>query len=336
MSWIRALAFGLVALLASCTTRAGTSIPPTASPVPRTPAPSSSAAAEPSVSPTDSPAAVSRPPGLSGRLLFSRFVESSHTFAGMFASDPDGTHEVEVPMPWTEGGGRWSTAGDLIAVPTQLDDGRVGTAILDANGAVVRVLKIATKGLNLPCTTWSPDDARLACEGWDDADPAARGLYTVRSSDGGDIQRITTNPAGTADEAGDWRADGRIVFKRYPGDEGPGPLSLVDAAGGQPTTLISDPQEDSGRFSPDGTLVATSSDGVIEVFDMTSARIATIERAGNYVFGPAWAPDGAWLVFSMTPADEYHADLYVAHPDGTQLYQATHTSDNEIRVDWGP
>src|SRR5687768_4399052 len=128
---------------------------------------STQAAASTAPSPTEpaeSVAVPSAPPTLGGRLLFSRFNEATHTFDSMVASAADGSGEVEVPMPWTEGGGRWSRSGELIAVPTQIEDGRVGTAILDATGNVVRVLDNPDETLNLPCVVWSPDDARLACE----------------------------------------------------------------------------------------------------------------------------------------------------------------------------
>ena len=277
----------------------------------------------------------SPPPGLTGRLLYSRFIEASHTFTGMFVSAADGSGEVAVPMPWTEGGGRWSTSGDMIAVPTQVEDGRVGTAILDAAGRVLRVLDIPDETLNLPCVFWSPDDARLACEAWDDTDPARGGIYTVRSADGGDLQRVTTPPAGMADMPGDWSSNGQIVFKRYSGNEAPGPLLLVDVGGGDPITLISSEQEDPGRFSPDGNLFATSSSGVIEVFDLTGAHVSTIERPGDYLFGPAWSPHGDWLVFSVAYGGQFMADLFISRPDGSESYQVTRTTENEITVDWG-
>ena len=137
----------------------------------------------------------SAPSTLAGRLLYSRFTEATHTFDGMFAAAADGSSEVPVPMPWTEGGGRWSSSGEFIAVPTQVEDGRVGTAILDEAGNVVRVLDIPDETLNLPCTAWSPDDKRLACTAWDDADPTRGGIYTVRAKDGGDL-RVDDIPGG--------------------------------------------------------------------------------------------------------------------------------------------
>jgi WD40 repeat protein len=275
------------------------------------------------------------PPTLDGRLLFSRFTEATHTFNGMFVAAADGSGEVEVPMPWTEGGGRWSTSGELIAVPTQVEDGRVGTAILDDAGTVVRVLDIPDETLNLPCVVWSPDDTRLACQAWEDADATRGGIYTVRSSDGGDLVRLTTPPAGMADFPGDWSSNDDIVFIRPTGDAESGPLFLVEASGGESTALTSTAADDSPRFSPDGSLVATSSGGVIEVIDATGSVVSSIAVSGSFAFGPAWSPDGEWLVFSSTSSG-FMADLFVSRPDGSQLYQVTRTSDNEITVDWGP
>jgi hypothetical protein len=192
-----------------------------------------------------------------GQLLFSRFNEASHTFIGMFVAQTDGSAETAVPLPWEEGWGRWSRSGKEIAVPTLLADERIGTAIIAADGTVLRVLSIPDETLNLACTIWSPDDARLACEGWDDADPSRNGIYTVRASGGADLQRLTTPPAGQHDIPGDYSSTGQFAFKRHSGNEGPGPLMLVDANGGEPRLLYDDSMEDPGRFSPDGRFVVT-------------------------------------------------------------------------------
>jgi hypothetical protein len=70
--------------------------------------------------------------------------------------------------------------------------------------------------LNLACWAWSPRGTRLACEGWDDVHPTRpAGVFTVRSSDGGDLVRVTANPYGGHDIPGDYSPDGtRIVFGR--------------------------------------------------------------------------------------------------------------------------
>jgi hypothetical protein len=269
------------------------------------------------------------------QLLFSRFNEASHTFIGMFVAQTDGSAETAVPLPWEEGWGRWSRSGKEIAVPTLLADERIGTAIIAADGTVLRVLSIPDETLNLACTIWSPDDARLACEGWDDADPSRNGIYTVRVSDGADLQRLTTPPAGQQDIPGDYSSTGQFAFKRHSGNEGPGPLMLVDANGGEPRLLYDDSMEDPGRFSPDGRFVVTSSNGSLMVIDLDGKVVHTISIEGSYAFGPVWSPDGTRIAFSVTTPGVYAAEIYTSRPDGTDLQRVTNTPDNEINIDWG-
>ena len=174
-----------------------------------------------------------RSPPSTGHLLFSRFDESTHTFLSTHISRPDGSNEAEIDMPGDEGGGRWSRSGKHIAVSTVLADDRIGTAILSPDGTVDRVFKIPEDGLNLACTVWSPDDKRLACEGWDELNPSRNGLYTVRSSDGGGMVRLTKTPANLSDFVGDYSPDGTTFLFKRTTDENPGPLMVVPTAGGQ-------------------------------------------------------------------------------------------------------
>ena len=270
-----------------------------------------------------------------GRFLFSRFTEATHTFNGLFVAQTDSSAETEVPLPWTEGDGNWSMSGTEIAVPTLLDNGRVGTAIIATDGTVLRVLSIPDATLNLPCTFWSHDDTRLACEGWDDTDPSRNGIYTVHASDGADLQRLTTPPAGKHDAPGDYSPDGQFVFKRHTGDEGPGPLMLVDANGGEPRLLYDGPMEDAGSFSPDGRFIVTSSNGTLMVIDLDGQVVHRISIDGHFAFGPVWSPDGTRIAFSLTTPGVFAADIYTSLPDGTDLQRVTSTADNEINVDWG-
>ena len=274
-----------------------------------------------------------RVPG--GQLLFSRFVEATHTFTGSFVSQADGSGESAVPLPGPEGGGRWSWSGKQIAVMTVLADGRIGTAIIAPDGSVLRVLEIPDATLNVSCTVWSRDDTRLACEAWDDANPSRGGIYTVRASDGGDLQRLTTPPDGMHDLPGDFSPDGQFVFKRHTGDEGPGPLMLVAASGGEPRLLYDGQMEDPGRFSPDGRSVATSTKGRLVVINLDGTVLHEISADGFYLFGPAWSPDGTRMAFSMSISGQASADIFTSLPDGTDRQQVTKTTENEIGVDWG-
>jgi Tol biopolymer transport system component len=275
--------------------------------------------------------------GLAGRLMFSRFDEATHTFISTHTAQANGTDEEELTLPGPEGGGRWSRSGSEIAVMTLLPDERVGTAIIEPDGTVARTLAIADKSLNLVCTVWSPDDERLACEGWDDADPSRRGIYTVRSSDGDDLQRLTTTPEGMVDVPGDYSPDGaQFVFSRWRSeDEENGPLLIMDLPEGKPRPLSNGGFEDPGRFSTDGASVLTSGSGRIVIMDLNGEVLQRIAQTGAYLFGPVWSPDGEWIAYSRATTGP-HADIFISRPDGRDAQQVTSTAVNEIAVDWGP
>jgi Tol biopolymer transport system component len=196
------------------------------------------------------------------------------------------------------------------------------------------VLDIPDDSLNMVCVVWSPDDSRLACEAWDDTDPSRSGIYTVRSSDGGDLQRLTTPPDGMVDLPGDFSPDGtQFVFQRA-ADEAPGTLMLVDLAGGEPQQVATEPVEDSGRFSPDATSLLTSVNGAIVTIDLDGQVLDSVAEPGAFLFGPVWSPDGNWIAYSQATTGPF-ADIFISRPDGSQRQQVTNTPDNEITIDWG-
>lgn len=270
-----------------------------------------------------------------GRLLYSSFDESTHTFLTTYVARADGSGATELPLPGPEGGGRWSHAGDEIAVMTLTTDGRVGTAVIDADGTVLRTLTLPGDSLNLVCTVWSPDDRRLACEGFDESRPDATGVYTVRASDGRDVRRLTAPPAGQHDLPGDWTPDGRSVLFLRRHEEDDGAQMLVRATGTGEEEAFGDASvEDPGRFSPDGTNVLTSAGGELLVLDRAGNEVGRISRSGHYLFGAVWSPDGSRLAYSDATGGPF-ADIYTALPDGSERAAVTSTPENEIRVEWG-
>jgi Tol biopolymer transport system component len=266
--------------------------------------------------------------------MFSRFDENTHTFLSTHLIRPNGTQEVEIELPGPEGGGRWSHDGSRIAVMTVLEDQRIGTAIIKPDGTVDRVLDIPDPTLSLVCTVWSPDDQRLACEGFDDSDSTRNGILTVRASDGGDLKRLTSAPEGMNDLPGDYAPDGRqIVFMRTTG-EAPGLMMLIDAAGGRPRPLSDDNYGDPGRFAPDGRSILTSAGHRLVTVDLEGQVLGTIEDAGSFLFGPVWSPDGRWIAYSRSTGG-FVADVWVSRPDGRDAWRVTETAANEIVVEWG-
>ena len=152
--------------------------------------------------------------GPNGQIVFGREDPAIGDFTP-FTINPDGTHEVPL-LPGLPGEcPRWSPDGSKISVPA-VTDGQVTVATVNADGTGSTLLGPAPNPLlNLGCSTWSPDRTRLAAEGFSDEHPELQGIYTVRSSDGGDLVRVTDNPFDMSDIPGDYSPDGsRIVFLR--------------------------------------------------------------------------------------------------------------------------
>ena len=271
-----------------------------------------------------------------GHLLFARFDEGSHSFISAHTIRPDGKGEVEVPMPGPEGGGDWSTSGEHIAVMTELEDHRIGTAIITADGKLERELDIPDGSLNLVCTVWSPDDSRLACEGWDDGDESRHGMYTVRASDGGDLVRLTKPPKDEFDLPGSLSADGStVLFKRRPGA---GDRGTVDD-GRRQGRQAQDPGQGVRRglwgFLAGRQDHPDVAGGRLLLLDDTGKVRDEIKEDGAYLFGAVWSPDGSRIAYSRATSGPY-ADIYTSRPDGSDRRKVTSTPDNEITVQWGP
>jgi WD40 repeat protein len=68
-----------------------------------------------------------------------------------------------------------------------------------------------------PCGYPSPDGTLLLCETFSE-DGSQNGIHVVRSSDGGGLRQITSNPGGD-DVPATWSPNGkRIVFERHDAD----------------------------------------------------------------------------------------------------------------------
>ena len=154
--------------------------------------------------------ASAKPRGLNGKILINRADNLATGEEQTFTVNPDGS-DFNLLVNNSERG-RWSADGSRITVGTDV----LGQAIFDFDTGVLASLNLGAQypDLFLPCGVWSPNDKRLACEGFGITDPSLNGIYTVRSSDGGDLQRVTSDPGGD-DCPSDFSPSGnRIVFTR--------------------------------------------------------------------------------------------------------------------------
>jgi Tol biopolymer transport system component len=294
------------------------------------------------------------PRAVNGQIAYDRADPASPDDRFAYTANPDGTHEQQL-VPDHTCCPSWSHDGSRLAIPYVTDDGRVGAAIVNADGSGYTPLTIDDPTLNLGCGPWSPDDARLACESWDESNPARGGIYTMSSSDGSGLTRLT-NPLGGDDQPGAYSPDGtRLVFLRLDQDGNSLGLFVVKVKDGQlrritPSgTLIQGGNP--GDWSPQGNEIIFSRHvtadvrGSIWVVHADGSGLHEIEiqglACGGSVFDPngfgchgvRWSPDGKKIIFAVnSPAT--HGNIYTANADGSGLAQVTYDGEDDGPA-WG-
>jgi Tol biopolymer transport system component len=282
------------------------------------------------------------PPATNGRIAYvvdSRGCDDCHVFTVM----PDGSDRVRL-TDLAAGGPEWSPDGTRLIFPAIAEDGRVATATIAADGTGFVVFEIPDPTLNVACWSWSPDGTRLACEAWDETQPDRAGIYTVSSTDGQDLERLTANPYGGGDFPGEFSPDGaRYVFPREHPQRRHGNLALfvVDADGTDVTRVTPWRMNAEGAsWSPDGERILFAAGGAFFTVRPDGTEITPIEMhtgAGfAYPFDPSWSPDGTRLVFSMYLRRTNQVDIFTVAADGSDLRQVTASRREDGFADWGP
>jgi Tol biopolymer transport system component len=283
--------------------------------------------------------AAAKPGGTNGKIV----VNVDNNVTGqeqVYTVDPDGS-DMQFLANDAEAG-QWSPNGTEIAI---------FSGYLNFDTGAFTDLHLPDglyPGLFLFCGVWSPNGARLACEGFGQTDGSLNGIYTIRSSDGGDLQRVTS--AEFDDCPADYSSNGRRLLVSN------GTLAVVESNGNglrqiTPAGMALD--FCSGSWSPQGNEIVFSahvpdtdrSSIWIVHSDGTGLRKIPVPGCGGPRSDPAsigcqkpvWSPDGRKIMFErhfLIPND--HFDLYTVNSDGSGLFQVTNTPDlDEGGGDWG-
>jgi Tol biopolymer transport system component len=288
--------------------------------------------------------AAAKPLGKNGLISFTRFDPVLQQDV-IYTINPDGTGERQLFVGGESG--QWSPDGKRLALIPDNEQERI---VNPDDGSYTELPTFySNPGLFLPCGVWSPDGSRLACDGFGD-DPSANGVYTIRSSDGGDVQRVTSG----ADEdcPGDYSPNGkRIVFLRTFYDSGTQWLFIVRTDGSGLRQITPDGMNqrlnfDCGSWSPQGNQVlfvahpaAGDRNALFVVHtDGSGLQEIAIPGCGSATVGcftPVWSPDGTKIAFTRFDSQTGQSDLYTVNPDGSGLFQVTHTGLGAGLTDWG-
>ena len=233
-------------------------------------------------------------PGDNGRITFGRFDPSAGDFH-IYAANPDGSHETQLTTTLSEISD-WSPDGTRIAYDVVDPSSNVQIATLDsANPSSVNQLTTAPGFHGEP--NWSPDGTKIAYDSDQGNHPAGEGIYTINSSDGGDLARVTANPYGWFDIDPAWSPDGQwIAFSRIRTITPDGP------AQGRPhkraiTALY--------LVHPDGN------------------GLRRLTPWGIDVVSPDWSPDGTRIAFSSMEEFPAPAQVWLVRPDGGSRHAIT-------------
>jgi Tol biopolymer transport system component len=289
--------------------------------------------------------AAAKPGGTNGKIVVN--VDNSATGQEqVYTVNPDGT-DLQFLANDAEAG-QWSPDGTKIAIfggYLNFDTG----AYTDLGLPFDRYPDLA-----LFCGLWSPDGSRLACEGFGQTDGSLNGVYTVRSSDGGGLRRVTYDPNGD-DCPSDYSPNGKqLVITRANDTTFEIATVKLDSSGlKQITPDGMNFDFCSGSWSPQGNEIAFSTHfpqtdrstiwqvhsdgsglGEIPVPGCGGPRSAPTSIGCQ---NPQWSPDGRKLMFErhfLTPND--HFELYTVNADGSGLFQVTNTPDlDEAGGNWG-
>jgi Tol biopolymer transport system component len=215
------------------------------------------------------------PRGTNGQIAFARFNPALGD-TQVYVVNPDGTGQRLVQAStdtgecptWFADGGHIATCGSSLGG---------GSTIINPDDGTFRIVDAGYPGLFNPCGSPSPDGTLLLCETFSE-DGSQNGIHTIRSSDGGGLAQITSNPGGD-DVPGDWSPNGkRIVFQRYDSNGNSESLFVVNTNG---TGLK--------QITPAG-------------FDLSSTG--------------SWSPQGNEIVFSQHVTPDVHSSIWVVHADG--------------------
>jgi Tol biopolymer transport system component len=292
-------------------------------------------------------------PGPNGQVAFDRFGPGPGGPA-VYTMNPDGS---QMRLLFARAGEfpHWSPDGTKVSVFC-CDDG-MAAHIVDVDTGDFRELAPPDPGLEVHCGLWSPDAQRFACESFGVTDPERNGIYSIRTSDGGGLRRITSNPGGD-DTPGDYSPDGkRMVFVRADanGEHAGLYVTKVDGSGllQIPTPgLIINFGFFAGSWSPRGNKIlfvaqaGTNNRQAIYVVDADGSALRQLpiqlscggpvsDPRSTGCADPGWSPDGTKIVFIGVTGRGTQANIYTVNADGSHPSRLTNTGD-AILPDWGP
>jgi Tol biopolymer transport system component len=235
--------------------------------------------------------------GTSGKIVFGQVFPNYG-----ITINPDGSDPHEIGPADSTTCNTWSPDSSKVLCNLWSEDG-VQPATANPDGSGFTLLN-PNLPLDLFCLNWSADGSRLLCHSEGMGNPADAGLYTVRSSDAGDLVRVTATPPDGFDNGYGYSPDGsRILYAQFANEHG---------------TLFS--------VKPDGSDPVQLSPPGLSIIDL-----GFFDRVGA-----DWAPDGSRVTFAAFDQSSRRTGLFVVNADGSGLRQVTPSGIGALSAQWSP
>jgi dipeptidyl aminopeptidase/acylaminoacyl peptidase len=301
-----------------------------------------------------SASAAASPRGFNGQITFARFnPDLGDTQVYVVNPDSSGQRLVQ-PQNDTGECPAWFPDGAHIATCGAPDLPGGGSRIINPDDGTFREIGGQDPGLFNPCTYPSPDGTRLLCETFSE-DGSQNGIHTIRTSDGGGLRQVTSNPGGD-DNPGGWSPNGsRIVFQRHGPDGNSEGLFVVNinGTGLKQITPADFDLSSEGAWSPQGNEIVFSRHvtpdvhSSIWVVHANGTGLHEINVQPTSACGgpdadpdaqgcnePTWSPDGTMIAFTRSHNNDVDGEIYTVNVDGTGLFQVTNAPGSGS-PDWG-
>jgi TolB protein len=320
------------------------------------------------------PAAQAAYPGTNGRIAYQVEGEEGAP-THLWWANPDLTDRRQLTFgSRNQFDAAWSPDGTTIVFST--DENATAPPPFPGFRLDIETLNIATGaqriyeagGVINEQPSFSPDGSRILFAGCfaacDPSSAAEPGLYTIRTSDGGDLHEVIGVPQGI--DYPQWprySPDGsRIAFtavkepswRQQGGAPREGAVYVVNADGSglRRLTPFGDLTTYEVDWSPDGSRLVMQSDwrsGTRPSLWIMNADGSDLHRLTDEMpypamqskyfqasFAPTWSPDGSLIMFNCAPGELSFWDFCTIRPDGTGRTLVRSTPEFEHRPAWQP
>jgi TolB protein len=198
---------------------------------------------------------------------------------------------------------------------------------INADGTGLRLLSASPGGEQM-AASWSSDGSRLL---FSNVSPGNDPFLFIMNADG-------SEPTPYLDVRGvaAWSPDmSQVALSIVEPRVGLGTLPFGET---DPNRIAFFENTDISRptWSPDGGRLAyVRNSFALEVLNLETGVPGTLPLGFAEMVDPQWSPDGEWLLFSGS-TDFGARDLYLVHPDGTDLHRLKKTPEDEITPSWSP